>query len=171
MARVMFTTAPLARLIRDVRIEPAARGTHDRGEVHDCSALLLEHVACGRARAQEHGSLVDGDHGVPFGLGQLGRGLADRGARIVDEDVDAAQTRRQIVVEAVNLGFERDVERVCFGIAHRGGSLPRLVEVAIDQNGACVGRHEGFRGRPPDAARAAGDDRHLAVEAEAVERG
>jgi hypothetical protein len=125
-----------------------------------------------RAAAREqrnHRGLIDGDHLVPFGRRELGGRLADRGAGVVHQHIDAAETLRKLVEEAVDLGFERDVERMSFGIPQRERGLLRFLEVEIDQNGARTRRHECFGGCPADSARAAGDHGHLSVQPKAVE--
>ena len=73
------------------------------------------------------------------------------------------------VDQAVHGGLAGHVERMRLGIPEIARNAVRLVAIAVEQNGARAGRHEGFRGRPADPARATGDERNLSVEPKAVE--
>jgi hypothetical protein len=70
----------------------------------------------------------------------------------------------------VHVGLVGHVQRMRLGIADRARGALRLGQIAIEQHGARSRRDERLRGCPPDAARASGDQRDLAIEAEAVER-
>ena len=58
---------------------------------------------------------------------------------------------------------------MCLGIPEIARNALRLVAIAVEQNRPRARCHEGFRGRPADAARAAGDHRNLSVQPKAVE--
>src|SRR5262245_22717304 len=151
----------LGRLIRDVGVQPATREPHDRCGVDDTAAASSgEHVACRLAGAEEHPRHVDRHHLVPVVERDLGGGLADRDSGVVEEAVEPAVPGDDLGKSRLDLSLVGDVHLV--RVAARGGDIE-------DRDAGAHGGEGGGHGLA-DAAGAAGDDGHVAVESEFGER-
>ena len=95
-----------------------------------------------------------------------------RDAGVVDQDVDAAELAVDVLDERVDLVPVADVARaggsLCALGAQRGRDLLAGVGLAADDHDLGAGLRERPRHGEPEAARAAGDDRHAPGEVEAV---
>ena len=147
----------------------AADQPHDRGEVDDRPLPRRQHVAAGRAGAEEAAVEVD-RHDLAPALGrQLGRRHARAEAGIVDQDVDPAVPRGDLLHHRVDPRLVDHVQPVRLAAPdlarHRlGGSK---IDVGHRDMGA--GLRQRLRGRAPDAVAAAGHHRDPPVEAQQLQ--
>ena len=76
----------------------------DRGDVDDAARPLVGHPALGRALRHQPGAAQVGvDDGVPVLLRHLERGLHDRDAGVVDDDVDRPSASRRRAPHSTDL--------------------------------------------------------------------
>src|SRR5262249_40550390 len=112
--------------------------------------------------ADERAGEIGIDHGAPLGGAERVGRLADVDAGIVDEDIEAAMTRRGLVDQRTAGGFAGHVDRGEFGLAAGpADSLPGLFALfgmAPGDPHDTPGRRETLPHTEPDAAIAAGDD-------------
>jgi len=99
---------------------------------------------------------------MPLGGAQrIGR-LADVDAGVVDEDIEAAVTRRRLIDQRTTGGLARHIDRGEFGSAARARdafhSRFAFFGIAPGQHHHGAGQAETLRHPEPDAAIAAGDD-------------
>jgi len=123
-------------------------------------------VRIGGMRADERAGEISVDHRVPLGDAQYVRRLADVGAGIVDENVEAAVTRRSCIDQRAAGGLAGHVDFRELGFASglrdalHGGFA--LFGIAPGEHHDGTGRRETLRHAEPDAAIAPGDDRDAA---------
>ena len=92
-----------------------------RGDVDNASRALRHHLPTGRLAADEGAGEVDVDHRVPFLQREVLRRLADVGAGVVDENVDAAEVleggfdQRMAVIRFGDVGFDGEGPVAQFG--------------------------------------------------------
>ncbi len=158
-----------------VGLAGVAHRARDRGDVDDLAEDLLAALALGlRGLAQvrrggadhleRHGD-VDGEHLLPPVVAHLVDRRVERVARVVDDDVDLPEGVDRGLDELVRGAVGGEVAavdgRVARDLARR---LLRHVGVeVVDQDLGALAA-EQLRRRAADAARRAGDDRHLVVE-------
>src|SRR6267378_5684536 len=170
--------AQLAREHDDAGLRGAVMRHHrgavdagDRRDVHDHAAgLLLHHLLAGPLAAEEHAVEVDADHGVPaVDRDVLGLG-AERGAGVVDHDVEPAPLRDGALDDPLHLVLLPDVHRHREGAPVEVGDLLghglEVLELAAAHGDVGAGARELDRDRLADAGAAAGDDGGLAFERE-----
>jgi hypothetical protein len=92
--------------------------------------------------------------------------LADRGAGVPDEDVDAAGPPGE---DATDIGFAGHVHRLRFGIPELAPQPRSFLEITVDYDGVRPTGDKGFRRCAPTAAGAALDDRNLSIDVKTVE--
>src|SRR5882724_197849 len=143
----------------------------DRRDVHDHAAgLLLHHLLAGPLAAEEHAVEVDADHGVPaVDRDVLGLG-AERGAGVVDHDVEPAPLRDGALDGPLHLvllpDVHRDRERAPAEVGDLLGDGLEVLELAAAERDVGARARELDRDRLADARAAAGDDSGLAFERE-----
>ena len=160
---------------RVVGLAGVAHRAADRGDVDDLAEDLLAALALdlgrlaqvrgGRADDAEGRHQVDVEHLLKPVVAHLVDGRVQRVARVVDDDVDLAPGVEGRLDERLGRALRGQVSGVHRGLARDG--VRRLlrgvtVEVVDDDLGAVLGQQ--LRRCLADAARAAGDDRHLVVE-------
>src|SRR5262249_17574549 len=134
------------------------------GDTHDSPGALLDHLAGGCSRAQEHAAQVEADYEVPDILGQLPDPTRAATTDDVDQDVDPPELLDRPVDQRLGRCCLSQVpnHRVgCPAAGYHGGTglfQAVGVDVAADQQRALLS--EADRDRAPDAARGAGDHRH-----------
>jgi len=160
---------PALRLEVRRRVGIGDRGA-DRGYVHDRAALPLEHAPTHGLRDQETALQVHGHHPIPRLLGKRLGGMPGGGARALDQNVDPAKPLHD--------GGHQRVDGLAPGHVdgQRHGRLRELRQhgrvrlsgrqVEIGDDDARARLPEPRRDRRAQSTRPAGDEGHLAVEAE-----
>ena len=161
-----------AALARGVgRREAGAEDRHHRADIDDLAAACRLHRGVDRLRAQERAGEVGLDDAVPFLEIERVRRLADVDAGVVDENVDPAEfalTRCSTMAATAALSVTSAMTDIaltprCLSSATAAFDF-RLI--APDDRDSGAGFRQSARHAEPDAAIAAGDDRHLAAEIE-----
>src|SRR5262249_58588911 len=155
-ARELHDTA-LARRIGGR--EAGAKDRHHRPDIDDLAAPGLLHVWIGGMRTDERASEIGIDHGMPLGGAQCVGRLADVSAGIIDENIEAAMTRRSLVDQTTAGGFVRHIDLVEFGftasLCDALHSCFALFGIAPGEYHDSAGRRETFCHTEPHAAIAA----------------
>ncbi len=135
-----------------------------RADVDDGTGLRVQHVLAEGAAAPERAVEIDVDDVEPVLVGDLlGRCLASRDAGIVDEDIDPAVARRQLIGDLGNARRVRHVHDDDLGVQAlrlqaRAPGLGKLgVAIGDDDLRARLG--QGFDAGKSDSLAAAGDER------------
>src|SRR5262245_10065030 len=158
----------LARAVGGVarHAQHAIHGT----QVDDLAPAARDHARRHRPGAAEHRREVRHQHVVPFLVAHVERGLVERDAGIVDEDVDGAEGRLRILHGRPDLLAARHVERKgsrtatrCFDRCRRGIDL---VASARRASHGRAGVRQRKRDGATDAAAGARDERGAAREGE-----
>src|SRR5581483_10591898 len=139
-----------------------------RSNIDDLPALLLEHDLPHGLRAKKRTREVGFDHLVPvLQLHVLNR-RAPRGARVVDQNVDAAELRDYIVRKLLHVGgifyVATEGERLDPELLKLSGSLLASLFFPRAEHDVRAHFSETLGHLPSQANRAAGDDRHAPAE-------
>ncbi|CAM2161002.1 hypothetical protein PT2222_90220 [Paraburkholderia tropica] len=161
----------LAAVVPD---EPGARpDARRRGDVDERAAAALAKMRHERAHAPVEAFHVDGENAVEFRFADLHHGLvAMRGARVIDDDLHAAEAADGGVAQRVPVGFARDVALHGDRLAARVRDLTRDalcglgVQIVDDDMGAFA--RIGFGDAFAESRTGARHDGRLACESHAV---
>ena len=148
----------------------------DRGHVDDGAAPARDatrfHGPDGVLHAEKDSVAIDGHDLSPIPQRHVFHEVHVLDARVVDQDVDAAERPHGLRNDRLPLFFVGDVQAKGHGLATRLANLPHdlLCEIGID-----IGHHDlraGFRQESStagaDAARRASHERHFSVDPERV---
>ena len=144
-------------------------------EIHDAAAALLPHERQHVLQAAHVAHELELQALLPRLLAQRLEHAAGRGARVVDEDVDAAELALRAVHELPGIGLARQVRRDGEHLAAARaldllrGLLQRLVAPRADRHVAALAR-ECRRDALADAFAPAGDAGDLALELQIHDR-
>src|SRR5215468_9642753 len=154
-----------------VRLADVAGLADHRGHVDDPPGAAPEHVLKRVLGQEERTGQVDRDDPLPVVVGHLGHGPVDGDPGVVDQDVEPAMLVNDLADHPAAVIGVPDVPLVqgdgAAGVAvrHGGKELPGALlmpPVAGCDIGALAGQEVADGG--PDAARAAGHQRHAAVD-------
>ena len=136
-----------------------------RGDVHDpAAAALIAHGPPGRAAEQHRAAHVDVHQGVPAGRGEVKERDRAVHAGVVDQDVNAAEVRRDrghqaaAVADRADIGLKAQHLPVTAEAAGRGVHLTGVP--GADGHGVTVGE-QSLGARVADALAAPGDQSDL----------
>src|SRR5262249_14974483 len=141
---------------------------------HDLPGLLLDHHAARRLSEQEDAGQVDVDHLLPAFERVILSRRAPGGARVVDEDVDAAELFARAANDLLDvLGLANVAghgERPPAEGADPGGRLLATLDLARAEDNVRTSLGEAGRHLAADPTAPSGDDRDLAGEVEELLR-
>jgi hypothetical protein len=157
----------------DMGASGRAQMGRDPTQVDDASVFALEHVRQHSARAQKRAVKDDAEHLVPLLQRHIEEMRLGAHRRVVDQDIDAAETLDHPIDHRANRGLIGDIGKVRQGAGARfldlgGGALRLLARGArIDDDRRPVARERERHGaaEPPHAT---GHDRDLSVETPSV---
>src|SRR5262245_32581847 len=144
-----------------------ADGGHYRGGVDDGATAVLFHDGNGVFAAKEHAPHIGCHERVPGFLWRLYNGPGDAVARMVDEDVEAAEAPDGCRDDALNIAGASDVSLDCDRLRALacafGGHRARVALVSDDEPRSLIGEQQ--RSRAPDPRAAARDDADFVLKA------
>ena len=169
---------PDARLRRSiVRLPVVALQAGNRGGVDDAAAAALHERRQAGPRHQHRAREVHRNDRVPLVARHLHKGLVAQDARVVDQNVDAAEGVERALRDARSTLFGRHVVEVGHGLAARRSNLlrnhlgcgrarahavTRAAKVVDDQQGAFARKLQ--RVAPTEAAAGTRYDRYLSIQ-------
>ena len=141
-----------------------ADGARGRADVDDAARALLAHDRQNRPHDVRHAVEVGRELPLELCGAQLLEVAEQAVARVVDQDVDAAERLHRLVDRRLRLGFVGDVqlderEVLACDVAER---VADLVEIASGRNHAVAGLQRSLGGGGADAAARARDEPDLA---------